>query len=165
MNTPLAGPLGPPPFRFVPSREPAVEGTAFSLPFKLLATVLVAGCIGWAARLWLQGRLGAQFSVNHAWFAAALVMMAWTWWAVVRSVTRIGADELRQTWVWTKRMELRELAFGKLIRVRGLEWLVAPRLYVRTLGGKFAVFYVADRQLLAESERLVAELRAFRNFG
>lgn len=156
--------MGPPPFRFVPSRAPAVEGAAFSLPFKLLVSVVAGGCIAWALRLWFGGRLGAEFTVNHAWFAAALAMLAWTWWAVVRSVTRIGAEEVRQTWIWTKRMDLRDLAYAKLIRVRGLEGLVAPRLYVRTLVGKFAVFYVADRELLAESERLVAELKAFRNF-
>ena len=61
-------------------------------------------------------------------------------------------------------MELRELAYGKIIRVRGLEWLIAPRLYVRTLMGKFAVFYAADPKMLAQFERLVLELKAFRGF-
>lgn len=165
MDLPPAGPPGPPPFRYQPSREPAVEGAAFSTPFKLLITAVVGGCILWAARLWLQGKLGTGLSVNLGWFVAGLVMLAWTWWAVVRSVTRIAPDELRQSWIWTRRIATRDLAYAKLIRVRGLEWLVAPRLYVRTLLGKFAVFYVSDRQLLAESERLVAQLRAFRNFG
>ena len=55
-------------------------------------------------------------------------------------------------------MELRELAYGRLIRVRGLEWLIAPRLYVRTLTGKFTVFYAASPDMIREFERLVAEL-------
>lgn len=159
-----AGPLGPPPFRFEPSRTPAVSGPAFSLAFKFLITVVVAGCAAWGVRLWLQGKLGQGFNTGAAWFAAALAMMAWTWWASMRSITSIGRDELRQSWVWTKKMPVGELAYARLVRVRGLEWLIAPRLYVRTLVGKFTVFYVADKRLVAESERLVAELKAFRDF-
>ncbi len=159
---PAGAPAGPPPFRFEPSHG-RVEGAAFSAAFKFLATVLVGGCIGWALRLWLHGHLGEGIGPNLAWFLAALAMMAWTWWAIVRSRTSVDATELRQTWIWTKRMELRDLAYGKLVRVPGLDWLIAPRLYVRTLMGKFAVFYVSDRRLLAECERLVAELQAFRS--
>ena len=33
-----------------------------------------------------------------------------------------------QRWIWDKHMALDDLAFGKLIRVRGLDWLIAPRL-------------------------------------
>jgi hypothetical protein len=57
-----------------------------------------------------------------------------------------------------------ELAYAKLMRIRGLEWLVAPRFYVRTLVGKFAVFYVTDATVIEECERLSAELKAFRQF-
>ena len=57
-----------------------------------------------------------------------------------------------------------ELAYAKLIRVRGLEWLMAPRFYVRTLLGKFAVFYVSSADVQAECERLRAELATFRDF-
>ena len=55
-----------------------------------------------------------------------------------------------------------DLAYARLIRVRGLEWLIAPRLYVRTLLGKFAVFYIADAQVLAQAQQLVQELSEFR---
>lgn len=158
--SPAAG-LGPPPFVFEPS-EPVVRGPAFSVSFKALATVMVAGSVGWAVRLWLQGKLGTQLTAGHGWFAAALVMMLWTWWAVVRSITSVDATELRQTWVWTKRMPLRDLAYARLVRVPGLDWLIAPRLYTRTLLGKMAVFYIADARLAAECERLVKELAAFR---
>jgi len=47
--------------------------------------------------------------------------------------------------------------------VRGLEWLIAPRLYVRTLMGKFAVFYASSPEMVAEFERLVSELKTFRS--
>ncbi|GAC1528260.1 MAG: hypothetical protein NVS2B4_06170 [Ramlibacter sp.] len=156
-------PLGPPPFRFQPQPAPSLRGASFSVPFKGLATVLVAGSIGWLVRLWLQGRLGTGLSVNLAWFLGAIVLMVWTWWAVVRSVTTLDAGALHQTWLWDKRMVLDDLATARLIRIRGFDWLIAPRLYVRTLVGKFAVFYVADSRLAAQCERLTQELKAFRN--
>ena len=80
----------------------------------------------------------------------------------MRSTTTLDTEALQQTWIWHKKMELGELAYGKLVRVRGFDWLIAPRLYARTLAGKFAVFHAASPELLAEFERLVAELKDFR---
>ena len=158
------GALGPPPFRFeLPGGQP-MQGPAFSTAFKFIATVLVAGTFGWFIQLWLAGKVSGGAVSILTWFLAALALMGYTWWCIVRSVMRIDGEALTQTWVWNKKMELRELAFGKLIRVRGLEWLVAPRLYVRTLTGKFTVFYAADPRMIREFERLVAELKAFRRF-
>jgi hypothetical protein len=155
--------LGPPPFRFVPAAQ-GVSGPSFTRTFKALATVVVFGTVGWFAWLWLDGRIESGLNSIATWFAAGAAMMLYTWWHILRSTTRLDAGALHQSWVWDKNMELRELAYGKLIRVRGLEWLIAPRLYVRTLMGKFAVFYAADPDMLAEFERLIRELKAFRGF-
>lgn len=155
--------MGPAPFRFVPSPEGGViEGPAFSLPFKLLATVIVGGCAFWLAQLWAAGALGSAKTGGLGWFLAGMVLMAWTWWAIMRSRTRLDRQGLHQRWIWDKHMALDDLAFGKLIRVRGLDWLIAPRLYVRTFMGKFAVFYAATPAMIAEFERLVAELKETR---
>jgi hypothetical protein len=88
--------------------------------------------------------------------------MVYTLWCILSSVTTLTPTHLKQTFVWNKELELRELAYVKLIRVPGLDWLIAPRLYCRTLLGKFAVFYTADKAMLAEFERLRDELSAFR---
>jgi hypothetical protein len=157
-------PFGPPPFRFTPTGGAPIAGAAYSVPFRILAGGIVAGATVWAVALWWAGKVPLHSS-TALWFLAALAMMIWTGCSIVRSVTTIAGDELRQTWMWTKRMELRELAYGRLIRVRGLEWLIAPRLYVRTLLGKFAVFYLSDPRLVADAERLVRELSAFRRQG
>ncbi|MDB5873421.1 MAG: hypothetical protein JWQ07_2863 [Ramlibacter sp.] len=141
-----------------------MQGPAFSPFFKLLAGALVLGISYWFVRLGLDGKVvGGAVSIM-SWFLAALAMLLYTCWHILRSVTTLDGERLQQTWVWQKKMDLRELAYGKLIRVRGLEWLVAPRLYVRTLMGKFAVFYAADPRMISEFERLVAELKAFRGF-
>jgi len=154
--------LGPAPFRFEPSQGDAVEGPAFSLPFKLLATVIVGGCAFWLAQLWSVGALGTAKTGGLGWFLAGMALMGWTWFHIMTSRTRIDRQGLHQRWIWDKQMAFDDLAFGKLIRVRGLDWLIAPRLYVRTLVGKFAVFYAATPELIAEFERLVAELKQAR---
>jgi hypothetical protein len=162
VDSPATQAFGPPPFRFTPAGGAPLRGTAYSVPFRVLTTVIVGGAAAWLVMLWAGGRVGTDTSLG-LWFGAALAMMIYTWWCIVRSVTTIDATELRQTWIWTKRMELRELAYARLIRVRGLEWLIAPRLYVRTLPGKFSVFYAAEPPMVAEFERLVRELAEFRS--
>ena len=159
-HTPL-GYMGPPPFRFSP-RHVGASGPAFSVPFKVMATLIVLGCAAAFIRMWLAGK-AAGGAAGGGWFIAGLLLVVYTWFCILRSTTRIDAKGLHQTWVWDKHMELDELAYGKLIRVRGLDWLIAPRLYVRTLMGKFAVFYAASPDMVAEFERMVAELKAFRS--
>lgn len=155
-------PIGPEPFRFAPSPGAPVEGPAFSLAFKLIATVIVGACALGLAQSWRAGSLGSARTGGLGWFIAGMVLMAWTWIAILRSRTRIDGKGLYQRWIWDKHMTFDDLAYGKLIRVRGLDWLIAPRLYVRTLMGKFTVFYGATPQLVAEFDRLVKELRDFR---
>lgn len=113
------------------------------------------------AQAWLTGRGSA--ATGGGWFIGGLLLVSYTWWHILRSVTRLDADKLHQSWVWDKQMDMRELAYGKMIRVRGLDWLIAPRLYVRTLMGKFQVFYASSPEMIAEFERLVVELREFRS--
>lgn len=158
-HTPL-GYMGPPPFRFLP-RNVGASVPAFSIPFKIMATLIALGCAAAFIQMWLAGK-AAGGALGGGWFIAGLLLVIYTWFCILRSTTHIDATGLHQTWVWDKHMELNELAYGKLIRVRGLDWLIAPRLYVRTLMGKFAVFYAASPDMVAEFERLVAELKAFR---
>jgi hypothetical protein len=161
MTADLLQSLGPPPFRFTPT-HPVRHSAAFTPVFKLLATLLVAGCTAWLAALWHKGALGSGSSTGLLWFISGLALMLYTWWHILTSRTHIDEAALHQSWVWEKKLELRELAYCRFIRVRGLDWLIAPRLYARTLLGKFAVFYTADPVLIADFERLVRELAEFR---
>ena len=158
--------FGPPPFRFVPRQDP-LRARAFSMPFRFVATLLVFGIEVWMYTLWQAGQLapaGLSTSAALGWPLAALAVMLYTWWQIITSRTTLTGVTLHQSWIWDKKVELRELAYAKLIRVPGLDWLIAPRLYVRTLLGKFAVFYAADAAMLAEFERMIFELKAFRGF-
>jgi hypothetical protein len=146
--------------------------------FRLLAVLMVLGCTYAVWSLWSAGQLTATAAVapgapaSHAvfgsglvWALSALALMGYTLWCILTSVTTMTATTLEQTFVWDKKVELRELAYVKLIRVPGLDWLIAPRLYCRTLMGKFAVFYAADAHMICEFERLRDELSAFRRKG
>jgi hypothetical protein len=149
--------LGPAPFRFTPSSE-IVTSPAFSLPFKLLALFLVLGLAVWAYQLY-----GSQMAQSDPlWILAAWGIMAYTVAHVLLGKTRLTAQTLEQTWIWHKKVELRDLAYVKLIRVPGLDALIAPRLYARTLMGKFTVIYACDPEMIEEFKRLAAELHAFR---
>lgn len=150
------------PFRYAPLKG-AVSGAAFSYTFKALATLMVGGCGLWFFQLWSRNALGGYMGGNGTgWFVAGLAIMAWTWWSIMVSTTRIDAKGLHQRWLWNKAMAFDDLAYVRLIRVRGFAWLIAPRLYVRTLAGKFTVFYAATPELIQEFERIGAELGTFR---
>ena len=141
--------------------EGAVSAPAFSKTFKLIATSVVLMAWAWGWQLWYLDALTLTLQ-SSGWILAALSMMSYTLWHVLRGRTRLNSDAIEQSWVWAKRMELSQMAYAKLVRLRGLEWLVAPRLYTRSFNGKMAVFYTADPVLLAIFVRLEGELRVAR---
>ncbi|MFZ2738733.1 MAG: hypothetical protein WBI20_01830 [Burkholderiaceae bacterium] len=149
----------PAPFEFEPREGGSVKGPAFSLSFRLLTFILVAGCSVWGAHLWQQGALGAPESQGGWWLLAALSLLQITAFYIWRSQTSISSSALKQSWIWDKEMAVAELSYAKLIRWPGFDWLIAPRLYVRSMGGKFATFYSADSRVLAEFERLSEQLK------
>jgi hypothetical protein len=130
------------------------EASAFGPFIKILAWLMCLGIAAWIFRLGL--------SLQQApWAWAALALMVYTAWHIQRSRTRLSTQALEQSWIWNKRFEYSDLAYAKLIRIRGLEWLIAPRVYVRTMMGKFAVFYSSDPAMLDEFARLGESLKAF----
>jgi len=150
-----------PVFSFAPAGG-RIECSAFSTPFKALAVGLVTLAMMWAWKMWADGLLILNLQ-SSGWLLAALCMMAYTEWHILRGKTTLDSKALQQSWVWSKRTELQDLAYAKLIRVRGLDWLIAPRLYTKTFSGKLAVFYAAAPAMLIEFERLEKELKALRN--
>lgn len=148
-------------FHHTPAQAAGVQGPAFSGPFRVLAVVLVAGLAAWFLQIAPLGEPGnAKASASGlGWFWAALGLLCWTLWGILRSHTRLDNHGLYQQWIWDKHMAYEDLAYAKLMRVRGLEWLIAPRLYARTMMGQFAVFYLGSHALVTEAEHLVAALR------
>jgi hypothetical protein len=164
-DSPIEARLGPPPFPFVPSQS-SMRCRAFSLPFRALACLIVGSCTYWLFALWASGQIssgkGSAASQGLYWYLSALALMGYTLWCILTSITTLTATHLDQSFVWNKHIELSDLAYVKLIRVPGLDWLIAPRLYCRTLLGKFSVFYASDPVMIREFERLRDELIVFR---
>lgn len=141
---------------------------AFSKPFKLLALGIVAFCASWMYQLWVNGQLAANSNVSPSngliWLLCGLLLMLYTLISIYISKTTLEGDlesggKLRQTWIWDKEVALQEIAYAKLIRFRGFDWLIAPRLYVRTVMGKFTVFYAADPLMIEAYRKLVVTIQ------
>jgi hypothetical protein len=137
-----------------------ISGKAFSIPFRVLSLLLVEGIAWWGYVLWSSGKLGTTFTSSMLWLLAALVLMSITVFYVFRSVTSVSETHLKQSWIWNKEMLVADLAYVKLIRLKGFDWLIAPRLYARTHGGKFASFYASSSNVLQQFEILSAKLKA-----
>jgi hypothetical protein len=136
-----------------------ISGKAFSVAFRVLALLLIEGIAWWGYVLWSNGRLGDSLNSSILWLLAALVLMCITVYYVFRSETSITADHLRQSWIWDKEMQVADLAYVKLIRLRGFDWLIAPRLYARTHNGKFASFYSANTEVIEQFEKICLKLK------
>jgi hypothetical protein len=135
-----------------------ISGKAFSVAFRVMALLLVEGVAWWAYVLWSNGKLGNTLNSSQLWLLAALVLMFITVFYVFRSVTSVSNSHLKQSWIWNKEMSVSDLAYVKLIRLRGFDWLIAPRLYARTHGGKFASFYASTPEVLNQFEKISYKL-------
>ena len=162
MTSDSYAPFSPPGMKFQP-RHAVETGPAFSKPFKALACVLVFGCLLWFWLLYSRGLLTFS-STPGSWFFAGggLGLMLYTLVHILTSQTSLSALSIEQTWIWNKRIEIRDLAYARLIRIKGLEWLIAPRFYTRSLAGKIMVVYVSSPSLWTELERLANELTELR---
>jgi hypothetical protein len=136
-----------------------ISGKAFSVAFRILALLLVEGIAWWAYVLWSNGKFGTSVTSSVLWLLAAMVLMLITVFFVFRSVTSVSSSHIKQSWIWDKEMLVADLAYVKLIRLKGFDWLIAPRLYARTHGGKFASFYTANSAVLQQFELLSAKLK------
>lgn len=141
---------------------------AFSKTFKLLALGIVSFSASWMYQLWSTGKLAANNSLSPSngliWLLCGLLLMIYTLVSIYISRTTLEGDlesggRLQQTWIWNKEVALKEIAYAKLIRVRGFDWLIAPRLYVRTVMGKFTVFYATDPAMIEEYRKLVVAIQ------
>ena len=137
-----------PPLNFEPA-VPRMEGRAFGVSFRLLTWGLVLALLVWMMRIDWAWR---DPSTLWAWLAWLLMLI--TAGYIQRSRLVLTAERLEQSWMWRKEMGLQDLLLVQILRVPGLDWLIAPRVYVRNMTGKFAFFYCSDPALLSELQRL-----------
>jgi hypothetical protein len=119
-----------------------VEGPAFTVLIKLLASVLVGALIVWGARASrVMDWQAFSLSAGLVWAAALAIVLVVYYW-LLKSRTSIKNGVIEQTWVWKKSVSMAEIRQAKFIYVPALSWLIAPRLIVRT-GPIMTVFYTA----------------------
>ena len=146
-------PSGALPYPYLPPAQ-AMDGPAFGTVFKAVAWLILLGLLYWIVRLDFDWR-----SSQGALVAAAWAMLAFIVWHIQRSRILLDGQAIEQSWMWRRRLALRELAYLKVMRVRGLEFLIAPRIYARNLWGTFTFFYCSNRAMLDEFTRLAEALR------
>jgi len=127
---------------------PRAEGPAFPVVVRCLVTALTAWVFvaGWRVidqPVIRQASFAAQ-ALIVAGLAVLLIVTFWVW----RSRTTVTAVDIRQTWIWSKRVAWADVSHAKMIYVPYLAWLVAPRLVVRSGAGMVTVFHAADHGLL-----------------
>ena len=135
------------------SRAP-VEGPAFPLFVKVLASLLVASLAVSAVRV-AGDILGTSWTPGTAvvlLIAAGMVAVCFYW--ILRSRTGIDETHIRQSWLWDKEVALADVAHIKFVSVPYLGWLIAPRLVVRARGRGLIVFHAADTQVLQAFARI-----------
>lgn len=152
-ENPAARNPGTLPYPYNPPLE-VITGRSFGPVFRALAWMILLSLLAW---VW---RLGFDWQSTHgAWVGVAWIMLAYIVVHIQRSRIRLDGECIEQTWMWRRRMALRELAFVKIMRVRGLEFLIAPRIYARSLSGTFVFFYCYDQTLLKEFDCLARALK------
>lgn len=143
-----------------PALAPA-SGPSFPIVVKGLATAWMLGLLLFGV-LALTGPSSTPAksltSTEWGFLAAAAFVIASGYWGILTSHTSIGDQYIEQTWLWRKRVSIAEITQVKLISLRGLEWLVVPRLVVRT-GFGLTTFHAADPTVLSRF-RLLAHGKA-----
>ena len=131
-----------------------LEGASFAVGTQCLATALVLALVVMAWRNH-DHPLVRELSTHLSAFAMiAVAIVAVGFWGVLYSRTMIDDLEIRQSGLLPRRIALADIGQLKLIRVRGLEWLITPRLVVRARGAGLSTFYCADPGVLRAVEQL-----------
>lgn len=132
-----------------------VAGASFPVAIKLMATGAMVGLMvtAWGARAQLAAM---PLPTDLLWLAGlAALVVVWHYLHILFSTTAISGDTLSQGWLWKSSVALRDIAQVKLLRVKRLDALVAPRLVVQTRGVGNLTFHAADPAVLAVIDLLV----------
>lgn len=132
-----------------------IEGPSFPVAIKLLATVGVGGLLvtAWGARTQL---VGMSLPSDLLWLSGlASMVVVWHYLHIMFSTTAISGSVLSQGWLWRTSVALGDISQVKLLRLKPLDALVAPRLVVRTRGVGNLTFHAADPTVLAAIDLLV----------
>ena len=129
----------------------AVSGPSFPVAVKALATILVVALVAFGSTTLISpvGEATRSLTARDIGFLAALALVIGSgYWGILTSRTSIDGEHIEQTWLWHKTVDIADITQLKLVRVPGLDWLVVPRLVVRT-GFGLTTFQAGDPAVLS----------------
>lgn len=132
----------------------AVSGPSYSTFLKILATVIVVGACCLLLALWNDAGTSFPAGLAGVLLGALLVLFA-GWWDVLTSRTSIDERAIRQVGLWRREVSFANITACQLVHVRSVEWLIAPRLIVRSGGYGVKTFYVSDKVVLEAIKELI----------
>ena len=124
----------------------AVSGPSFPVSVKIMATVMMFALLVFGSMTFLgPAKVPSPALVAGEWvfLVAVTVVIGTGYWSIVTGRTSCDGQTIEQTWLWRKKVSLADITQIKLIRVPGLNWLVVPRLVVRT-GFGLTTFHAGD---------------------
>lgn len=129
------------------------EGPAFTPLIQVLASILMGAMIywGWQSSSQIFSKENSNVAIAMVVFAFLICCLVYYW--ILKSRTSINEECIEQTWIWDKRVKLKEVSQVKLIFIPYLDWLIAPRLVVRS-GMGIMVFHTAHPGVLAAFARI-----------
>ena len=134
-----------------------LESAAFPPLLRTLAVVLVVDLFAFALWSLPSLRTTAWSATSLAVFGVAGLCVVWVGYWIVYSRTRLEGDVLTQTWLWNKRVSAADVTQLKLVHIRMLERVIAPRLLVRRRYGGITWFHAYDPKVLVAFGQRVAQ--------
>lgn len=136
-----------------------VTGPAYSPGYKRLLVTLLLLLTAWGIRLALQEQTWQLNRDLILWALSGYALLLYMGATLLRSTTSVSSGALEQTWFWGKRVSRDQISYARFMRWPGLEWLVAPRLHVRTGMGPMVTFHGATPELWAAFESIAEPFR------
>lgn len=133
--------------------QQAVTGPAYGTGFKAFATVVTLVLLLYGASVaWRFPMMSFGFGVK-ALLLGAGVMLGVSYYWFLRAQTTIDATGIRQTWLYDKQVEWRDVRGAKMIGIPYASWLFPPRMVVRT-GNSFTTFNGGSQAVLIEFAKI-----------
>ena len=126
-------------------------GAAYGPRFRLLASAITFGLLGYGA--WLVAFEVPGPISGNGWtlIAACALMMLGNWYLMLRAATTIDEHGVRQSGLIERRVAWDEVWY---VRIGGFAF--SRRLIVRTINGRFKYFYGGTPELHAAFARVAA---------
>jgi len=133
--------------------QTSVTGPAYGRGFKLFASIVTLALLGYGTSIVLRFPL-LQFGFGvKALLLAAAGMLCVSYYWFLRAETTIDAHGIRQTWLYDKQVEWRDVRGAKMIGIPYASWLFPPRMVVRT-GNSFTTFNGGSQEVLVEFAKI-----------